>query len=157
LGLFSRVTPDAALDHPARRRLCAAIEASPGIHLQELVRVTGSGRSTIEHHLDKLVDTGLVQRRVAAGYACYFPARTDRRVMAAAPALRSATARNILEVALAEPGITAQGIAESVGVGRSTVHHHLQRLAEAGVLRQDRDGASLHWYPTDAAAKVAAQ
>ena len=103
LGLFSRIQGAQSLDHPMRAQLAASIGADPGIHFQDLVRLSGAGRGATEHHLRKLVETGQVLRHDAGGYVCFFPKKTDRRIMAAAPALRSDTARQVWATIVAQP------------------------------------------------------
>lgn len=154
-GLFSRIHGDAALDHPARADLLAAIEQEPGIHFQELARRTRLGHGATDHHLRKLVEARRVVRHEANGYACYFPMATDRRVMAAAPALRSNTARRTLEAIIDRPGLNGGELAQVLGANRGTVNHHVKRLVDAGVLTATRHGRTVAYEVTQLGLQVA--
>jgi hypothetical protein len=135
-GLFSRVHKDKLLDNPLRQQLVQRIEAEPGIHHNALVRELGKGKGAAEHHLDKLVDARIVLRHRGTGYTCYFPMGTDRRDMAAAPAVKSDGARQVLEALRnGVPGV--RGIAIATGLSPSTVSHHLERLRAAGLVVGD--------------------
>lgn len=154
LGLFSRINEDDLLDHPSRRLLHDAVQAQPGVHHQALVRTLGKGRGTAGHHLDKLTAAGLVTATQGPGYTCYFPRRTDRRVIAAGPALRSENARNILATLQQRPGCHGGHVAQALGINRATVSHHLQRMETAGLIETRRDGRAIRAYPTQVADMV---
>lgn len=148
LGLFSRTQGSQLLELPARRAIMDAVVARPGIHLQELARFTGQGKGTVEHHLRKLVDAGQVLVSVGAGYSSYFPAGTDRRLVAAGPALRAGSARDILRAIIAEPGSHGGHLAEVLGLNRGTVLHHVRRLQSAGLVTLQSGGGVGKLFPT---------
>jgi DNA-binding transcriptional ArsR family regulator len=133
IGLFSRVHKDRLMDNPLRQRLVQRIEAEPGIHHNALVRELGNGKGAIEHHLHKLTEAKLVLRHRGVGYTCYFPIGTDRRSMAATPALKSDGARRVLE-AVTRGLSGVREVAAATGLAPSTVSHHLERLRGAGLV-----------------------
>lgn len=140
-GLFSRVRRERVLDHPLRTQVMEAIEASPGIHHNDLARVVGRGHSAVEHHVRKLVEARLVEAPMQGGYRCYFPrGRADRNTMAAAGATKARGAREFLAAVTASPGCTAKQAAAAAGIAPATAHHHLKRLQEAGLI-EGRRGA----------------
>jgi DNA-binding CsgD family transcriptional regulator len=135
-ALFSRVRGEDLLRNPLRAEIHQRIEANPGIHHQELVRATGRGNGAIEHHLAKLVQAGLVKRIAGKGYTCYFlRGAADHSDMQAAPLLKSPVARRIVEAARGSPGIRPSEVARQVGVSPATVHYHVERLKQAGLLQ----------------------
>lgn len=156
LGLFSRLQGPQLLDHPVRKELMQRIEAQPGLHYQDLVRAMGKGKGAVEHHLRKLQDGGLVKSIAAGGYTCFFPVAFDRRLTAAAPALKSAGARRVLAAIQANPGASATTIGALTGLSPAAVNHHLQRLGAAGLVDVLRNGRSLSLQPTALASQVAA-
>jgi hypothetical protein len=136
VGLFSRVRTDNLLDDPTRALLLAAVEAEPGIHHQALVRLAGKGNGATEHHLQKLVAGGLLNRHRSDGYTCYFRAgKVDRRSMATAHLLKSPVARAVVEAATSRPGTSLAQVAREQGVSGPTVHYHAKRLQAAGLVR----------------------
>ena len=155
-GLFSRVQTADLLDHPIRKELWQRIEAQPGIHYQDLVRAVGKGKGAIEHHLRKLQEGGLVKSVAAGGYTCFFPVVFDRRLTAAAPALKSEGARAVLAAIQARPGTSARDVGIATELSPAAVNHHLQRLSGAGLVHIVRAGRSLSIMPTELANQVGA-
>ena len=135
LGLFSRIEPDRVLDHPARRTVFNLVEANPGIHFQEIGRRTAFGSGQLDHHLRKLEAAGLVSRVKGAQYACFFArGQVDRRLMAAAPALRSEGGRSVLTALQSTPGASSRDLADRLRLSPGTVSYHVRRLGDAGLL-----------------------
>lgn len=154
LGLFSRLEAPDLLDHPLRKELAQRIEAQPGVHYQDLVRAMGKGKGTVEHHLRKLEEGGLVKSVPAGGYTCFFPVAYDRRLTAAAPALKSEGARKVLAAIRANPGSSALQVGTATGLSPAAINHHLRRLGEAGLVDVLRNGRSLCLQPTALASQV---
>jgi DNA-binding transcriptional ArsR family regulator len=155
VGLFSRIRSDKVLDHPQRARLLDAIQADPGVHFQELARRLGLGHGVLDHHLRKLMDADLVLLRRAPGYTCYFPKATDRRMMDAAPMLRSGGSRAVLGAVAERPGVSSRDLASHLGLAPSTVSYHLKRLETAGLVLPD-PRAGVRLTPLGEQAKAAA-
>ncbi len=155
LPLYSRLETPKALDHPTRAEIHSAIQADPGIHFQALKRRIGKGSGTMRHHLQKLVDVGMISIQEGAGYTCYFPKdRTDRRVMPAAAVLKSAGARAVLEAVRARPGSSATDLAAATHLTPPSVGFHLRRFVEIGLVRTERSGKSLKVVPTELAERA---
>ena len=149
LGLFSRVRQDALLDHPSRRAVFQAIEAQPGIHYRELLRVTGRSDGALQHHLGKLSQGGLVTAVDGPGHTCYFVKGTvDHGAMRAAPVLKSEGARRLLDAARAAPGASPAELARRAAMSPQTAHYHLHRLEEAGLLATTRADRHVSVRPT---------
>ncbi|MES2155676.1 MAG: helix-turn-helix domain-containing protein [bacterium] len=142
LPMFSRLRKHRALEHPVRAELLALIETNPGIHLQDLMRRSGTGSGPVRHHLAKLAEANLVTHHAAAGYTCYFPAgRFDRHRMAAAATLKAPGAQRILQAIAGPEPVTFADVHRATGLAISSVQYHVQRLAAAGlVARHDGGG-----------------
>ncbi|MEK6974866.1 MAG: MarR family transcriptional regulator [Candidatus Thermoplasmatota archaeon] len=136
LALFSRIEGPKLLDHPVRARLALLVAANPGIHFKELRRQSGLANGVIVHHLDKLAASNLVQVKVAGRYRCYFPPNTGAVNGLALAAVKADGAQKVIAAVRNSPGADVRALAAATGLGRSTVHYHLQRLQEAGLVRQ---------------------
>ncbi len=142
--LFSRIKGEDLLDHPVRNDIWSAIQASPGIHFQALVRDVGKGRGTMEHHIRKMVAADMLIEKTGTGFTCYFPkGQVDRRLMAAAPALKSSGAKQLLQAIHAQPGAAAIDLAERLGMAPSTVNYHLKKLTQAELVEGQRVGRQI--------------
>ncbi len=152
LPLFSRVDRPAALAHPTRAKIAQLVAARPGIHQREIQRQLELESGTTRHHLQTLERVELLVRTGQGGYACYFPAKTiDRRLMMAAPLLKSEGGRAVLQTVVTRPGLSLFEVAQVSGLTRPTVHHHLYRLEKAQLVTLKRVGRVLRVQPTNIA------
>lgn len=155
--LFSRIHGPDLLEHPLRKSLHQAIEAQPGIHLKALARTIGRPRSTVEHHVRKLVAGGLVTQHQLNGYGCLFAkGQVDRREQAVAGALKSDAARRVLAAVVGSPGASGREVAAAAGLTPTLVSYHVHNLQKAGLLEGQRDGRALRLLPTELGRKSAA-
>jgi predicted transcriptional regulator len=151
LGLFSRISGQDLLEHPARAQLLMIVQAEPGVHFQDLVRRSGLPNGTAVHHLGKLTKGGLVSVRALGRYTCYFPgASPSRSAVASAAVLRSDGARRVYEAIQGHPGLSGLELAGLVGLQPSTVNYHVQKLVESGLVLSSREGRALRLSPAAA-------
>ena len=153
LGLFSRLERPLLLEHPVREELVNQVRANPGIHFAELVRRIGAGNGNTEHHLRHLVAQNILAEVGAKGYTCYYvPGTIGADTARALPALKSRGARAILRAVSKTPGANAQQIARAVNMSEPTVHYHVSRLRDVGLIETIRGKKGLSLRPTSAAA-----
>lgn len=139
--LFSRVRPDALLEHPVRRRIAEAVAADPGVHLGELERRLDVPASTLKHHVRKMVEGERLHARRMGRYTCIFPeGRLPGNQVLEAAVTRSDGARQIMAALETNPGLGVRDLAELTGLNASTVSYHTRRLEEAGSVIAKRDG-----------------
>jgi len=153
LALFTRLTPDAMRDHPARARLLDLVESSPGMHVEELARKAGMSRGVARHHVRVLVRSGMLVQRRMGKYACVFPGSDPAGATAlnGHAALRSAGARRLLRSLVEAPGQNLGQAARSSGLVKSAAAYHVKRFEEHGLLLARAEGTALRLYPTPAA------
>lgn len=150
VSMFSRVERPAALEQRSRRRIMDAVGANPGVHLRQLVRITGLARGTVAHHLRKLILTEHLVAVAGRGYTCYFVADATVPLRSAAPILKAELARRILSLVRQEPGLSEAQLASRLNVTRQAVNHHARRLERAGGLVRGRSDGRARFYLVDA-------
>jgi predicted transcriptional regulator len=154
-GLYSRVQEPDALRHPTRKAVAEAVRAEPGVHFAELHRRLHLPRGTLSHHLGKLVETGVLHRRKAHGYVCYFPKGFgDRRFKAALASVKAAGARRILRMLDDEGEASVTDLASALDLDASTVSYHLDRLVSAGLIESRREWRTRRSQATDLGRRV---
>lgn len=151
VGLFSRHTQATVLEHPQRARLLQIVEANPGLRFNELRAASGLGNGTLSHHTRVLVAHGHLRRLAQGGSTFFFPATPDRSTEARVMALRSDGARRVLAAIQRAPGSSNLDVAGLTGLDPGTVHYHVRRLSEAGLVHVRRAGRSTVLDPTAAA------
>lgn len=151
-ALYRRILRARALDHPQRRQLLEAIQASPGLTVGELRAKAGLHYTTVLHHVRLLEEVGLVQRQRVGGQWHCFPhaiGATERNRTVAA---RSPTSEAVLRVVAANPGIRASDAARAVGIAPSSMKHHIDRLESWGLLKVTRDAGRVRLHVDGGAA-----
>lgn len=134
---YSRQANAEPLANDVRRRVNARVRATPGAHIAAIVEATDVSRSTVRYHLNVLEAAGLITGEMIRGKHRYAPAGAD---LATAAALYDEPAREVLDsVARFEP-VSVTGLADAVDRAPSTVSHHLDRLADVGLLERERAG-----------------
>jgi DNA-binding transcriptional ArsR family regulator len=126
LPLFSRIDRPKVLENKRRARVAGIIDTSPGIHFSELLRRSGLARGTLQHHLQKLVETEIITKRQEGGYTTYHP--TGKAGPAVSSSGRSETAKRILTALETHPDTTAAQLARELGLSRQVVHYHLRKI-----------------------------
>lgn len=134
---------DDPLELAIRRRLYATVRDYPGIHVREAARQLGTSMALVEYHLALLREHGLVTVRRDDGYARLYP--TDAPAPSPSERERVGLLRQRLPLritlALLDDGPTKhKDLAESLGLGKSTLSFHLRKLEAAGLVARDAEG-----------------
>ena len=126
-------------DHVARH---------PGIHFRELVRSVDYASGQVQHHVYRLLNAGQVVEEPLYGQTHYYLPdydAWDRRTLAL---LRRETSRAILVVVLSSGGTRPDAVADHLGIARSTLEYHLDRLVEQDLVEKRRDGQRVTLHAT---------
>lgn len=136
------------LDHPIRRQALQIVSDSPGVHLQDLVDQLEAPPSTVQYHVQVLEDEHILQSERHGKYRCYFPnnARYDERERARLAALANPTTAMVVAHLRSEPGSHQAGIADELGRKPSTIHDHLARLKDVGLVETQPDGNAVRYF-----------
>jgi len=138
---YSRWDDSDPLEHEARERLYAAVEATPGVHLSAVAERADLPLSTARHHLRVLADEDLLAVEKIRGKRRYFPAEADDVALAAALSTEATAA--VLD-ALARLGSARNAtIADELDRDPSTVAHHLENLEADDLVERERDGRAI--------------
>jgi len=143
LGLFGykRYSDDDPLEHETRERLYECIRDSPGVYLSEITEETGLKMGTARYHLRILEFENLVTSEEIRGRRRYVPVGTEWAELEAA--LHDETTARIIESLADEGPDSVTGLAERLDRDPSTITHHLDRLAEDGIVERERDGRAV--------------
>jgi DNA-binding MarR family transcriptional regulator len=130
------------LDHASRAAVYTAIVARPGIDLAGIAAELSMNRETLRYHLDRLEsntrivamrDHGIV--RYYENHGRYTPA--ERRVL---QHLWNPTAKRILALVAANPGITQGELCARLAVTAPTVRWYMQRFRTDGLVMEQHAG-----------------
>jgi DNA-binding transcriptional ArsR family regulator len=138
---YKRYSDDDPLEHETREQLYEFIRDSPGAYLTEISEGTDVKMGTARYHLRILAFENLVTSEEIRGRRRYVPVGTEWAELEAA--LHDETTARIVE-SLAEKGPdSVSGLADRLDRDPSTITHHLDRLAEDGIVERERDGRAV--------------
>ena len=160
VAMYARIRGHDLARHPKRARLLDAIRASDAPTTRDLVLATRMNKGTVLHHLRALERGGLVKsRRVGRDRTWREVGAAPAPEEAAAEALHAPARRAIVEALGASPGMTQAELAGRLGLTRATVHHHVAKLAAAGLVevRRERTRTRCYAAPATPAAEEARQ
>lgn len=159
LLLFSRVSRAKALDHDTRSEIYELIKTHPGMAPHEVVERLDVGWSTVTYHLDVLERTELVVAHKQGRYRRYFDRTTGRFANGrkqVVSVLQNETTARIAHAVRDHPGLVQRRLAEALGMAPSSIHWHVKRLVEAGLVEKERAARAVALRPGPAWEKLAA-
>lgn len=139
-------------DLGSRRRIYQIIHDHPGLHFRELLARCRLAQGTLQYHLPRMAQDGLIAVSNDGGFTRYYA--TGRLRLEDRPiidALRREYGRRILATLVAEGALPTHALAQRLGRTSSTVSWHLARLSEAGLVLRRREGQEVLYEIADAA------
>ncbi|QKY21527.1 helix-turn-helix domain-containing protein [Halolamina sp. CBA1230] len=132
-----------------RDRLLEHVRDHPGRHASALGRELDLATGQLQYHLRRLRREDRVVADDRYGRTHYFPPGYDERDRERIALARRETARAIL-AALLSGETPAADLADRLGIARSTLSYHVDRLSEAGLVDERRDECGrVHLSPSD--------
>ncbi|WP_254839728.1 winged helix-turn-helix transcriptional regulator [Natronomonas marina] len=126
-----------------RARIERRVHEDPGIHFNELVRELDLAAGQVQYHVRRLTDGGSVAAAELFGRTHYYPPEYDEWERRALALLRRETSAEIVATLLDEGPSRPVDVAERVGIARSTLAWHTDRLVGAGLVEKRYDGHQL--------------
>lgn len=122
----------------ARRRIVERVRSDPGVHFNALVRGLDMSPGQVQYHLGRLLGDRIVAED-CYGRTQYYPPSFDAWERRALALLRRETSADVVAVLLESGETPATEVVERVGIARSTLSWHLDRLVDAGLVTERRD------------------
>ena len=126
-----------------RKRIERRIHDDPGVHFNQLVRELDLAAGQVQHHVRRLAEEDRVAVAELFGRTHHYPPAHDDWERRALALLRRETSAAVVATLLDEGPSRPVDVAEAVGVARSTLAWHADRLVEAGLVEKRRDGCQL--------------
>jgi predicted transcriptional regulator len=122
-----------------RNRIERRIGDDPGIYFNELVRELDLAAGQVQYHLRRLTDADAVEAAELFGRTHYYPPEYGDWERSALALLRRETSAEIVATLLDDGPQRPVDVAERVGIARSTLAWHADRLVDAGLLEKQVD------------------
>jgi predicted transcriptional regulator len=143
-----RLTMEDVLENENRDHIIHMILEQPGIHFNEILRLSGLSAGNLAWHLDILETFKVIRKQRVGQYLIYYPyleknpiSKLDLKLQ------KSKTTLEILQLINDHPGIYQNQIAKRMDLDHKTVKYHLDKLVEADVVEYRKDGRSWRYYP----------
>lgn len=148
LPLYARLERQQLLDNGLRASLLEIIRREPGRSPAELAKQVPCSWSTLVYHLSVLEREGYVSKAREGRRWRFFPTgQQDHSQLPALALMNNPRAARLLEEVRAQPGIAQHTLSARVALSPSTVHFHMRKLLEVGVVRAERDGRVVRYFP----------
>lgn len=138
LGGFS---PDVGRKHPTRSRILAHLNLLPGDHFRSIARMLGLGVGSARHHLDVLLDDGLVRADKTRGKVRYYASgagsNSERNQLFAKHWNYRDLRLRVLYATKQLHKATPATVARSLGISRQLAAYHLSSLVELGLVKRE--------------------
>lgn len=126
------------LSVPSRRAVFECVREHAGTHLREVARRSEMPLGTTLYHLDCLEAADLIVARRDGRYKRYFPSHDlGRREKEVLSFLRHDAPRRILRALLEMGPSTQRGLCRALGLSRSTMSFHLNRLVAEDLVARE--------------------
>lgn len=122
-----------------RQQIRRQVHANAGIHFNELVRESDFATGQVQYHVRRLIDEGQLIRSEFYGRTHYYPPEYDDWERETLALFRRETVREIVVYLIEHEPATPGEITDSLGIARSTLEHHLDRLLAHEVVEKRYD------------------
>lgn len=122
-----------------RDKVTECVRSDPGIHFNELVRTLDIAPGQVQYHMRKLVRRETLVKEALYGKTHYYPPDYNEWERRSLALLRRETAADIVACLMDDSPMRPDEITEQVGIARSTLSWHIDRLAAADIVEKRRD------------------
>lgn len=134
--LYTRLRKRDLLDNPTRERIREHVEANPGVRYRELQRALTLQNGALAHHLRILLREKLVEETREGHSVRFF-------LPGARPDAPLDTGERVIAFLREAPGATGADVARALAISSSLAGYHLERLADQGRIRRERQGGAV--------------
>ncbi len=142
--LTTRLRKEEVLDNKTRHALLGIIITNPGIHYQAIKREFELKNGVAAYHLDVLERENFI-RSVRDGRLKRFYS-TDTKVPRDRRSTPEELREEILDLVVANPGISQKEVVNELGVESDTVGYHLRAMVADGTIKDERRGKYMTYY-----------
>ena len=143
-----RLSLDDVLENENRNKIIEIILKEPGIHFNELLRKTELTPGNLVWHLDLLETYKIIGKKRIGNYIAYFPYYPKNPISNVNIQLqKSKLTLEILETIEEDPGIWNNLITKKFNVDHKTIHYHIKKLIDLGLIHIKKEGRKKKLYP----------
>jgi len=122
-----------------RQEIHAHVRANAGVHFNELVRESAFAPGQVQYHVRRLLEDDRLVREEWYGRTHYYPPSYDAWERTALALFRRETTREIVTHLIEREPAAPADVADALGVARSTLEYHLDRLVDHEIVDKRYD------------------
>jgi predicted transcriptional regulator len=122
-----------------RDQVAECVLSDPGIHFNELVRTLDLAPGQVQYHIRKLIKRETLVRESLHGKTHYYPPDYDEWERRSLALLRRETAADIVACLMDDSPMRPVEITERIGIARSTLSWHTDRLVDSDIVEKQRE------------------
>jgi DNA-binding transcriptional ArsR family regulator len=151
--LYARVPKENTLDHKGRELLYDLIKTEPGVSTNKLAKEVPFGWSTLTYHLRVLERNEAIVSVRDGRYKRFFDRQSGRfangrkYILAV---LKNDATFDIARFIRQKPGSSQKEVATHFQLSPSSVHWHVERLSEVGLVNKAREAHNVKYNPGEA-------
>jgi len=143
-----RLTLEDVLENENRNKIIDLILENQGIHFNELLRKTDIAAGNLVWHLDILETYKVIGKKRIGNFIAYFPYYQKNPISNIDLKLsKSKLTLDILETIEEEPGLWNSLITKKYKVDHKTIHYHVKKLLELGLIKVKKEGKKKKLFP----------
>ncbi|MEJ2248148.1 MAG: winged helix-turn-helix transcriptional regulator [Candidatus Lokiarchaeota archaeon] len=143
-----RLTMEEVLENENRNKIIEIILEEPGIHYNDLLRKTDLAAGNLAWHLDVLETYKVIGKKRVGKYLVYFPYYQKNPISNLDLKLqKSELTLKVLEMIEEDPGIYNKIITDKLKVDHKTIHYHIKKLLNLGLVHTKKSGRKKKLYP----------
>lgn len=143
-----RLSLEEVLENENRNKIIEIILNRPGIHFNELMREIDLAPGNLVWHLDILKTYKIIGKKRIGNFLAYFPYYQKNPISNVDLKLeKSKLTLEILEMIEEQPGVWNSLITQKMKVDHKTIHYHIKKLIELGLISARKEGRKKKLYP----------
>jgi uncharacterized repeat protein (TIGR01451 family) len=143
LPLYTKLRKKNILEHETRGMIRGYVIANPGDHFNSIKKALSLNNGTLAYHLHVLEREGLIKSKRWGKFTRFYPSGMKLPENGS----RYSEIQKIIMSKIGEtPGISQKEIAAVMGVTKSTINYHINRLTELGVVDAKRAGIKIRYF-----------
>lgn len=145
IPLYSKLTKKMVLDHETRGMIRGYIIANPGDHFTSIKKQIGLKNGTLAYHLKILERENIIKSKRDGVFKRFYPTN----VKISPEMIHMSKQEVILNSIIENPGISRKEMALQIGLSRQVINYHAKGLIQAGLVRSEKYGKKIQYYPNE--------
>ena len=152
---YSRIHREEVLKHNIRQQLLAHLNMYPGNNFRSIQKTMSISSGTLAYHLSVLEREEYILSKQMGSYHRFYPRNYNSPTYPPnnedlqPNVIKEDIQERILQVVQSHPGISQKELGELVGLSNTGINYHVNIMANARVIRVDRDGKWTRCYISD--------